>query len=158
MGGGGILGAAVAESASAEALEAAYGELAHEARARLPAYRPKTVCTDGWDATQSAWKSLFPAVCIIRCFLHAVLNVSERCGRDLALRTLVLDRVWEVYEARTRAQFSQRLRRLREWATTRLSEGQSGRWSSSSAARAHSSCKRTASLQRIGPPMPSIGS
>jgi hypothetical protein len=81
------------------------------------------VCTDGWDATQSAWKSLLPAVCIILCVLHSVLKVSERRGRDLALRTLVLDRVWEVDEALTRAQFSQRLRRLREWATTRLSEG-----------------------------------
>jgi hypothetical protein len=123
VGGGCILGAAVAESASAEAPETAYGEFAHEARELLPAYRPKTVCTDGWDATQSAWKSLFPAVCIILCFLHSVRKVAERCRRDLALRTLVLDRVWEVYEALTRAQFSQPLRRLREWATTRLSEG-----------------------------------
>ncbi len=87
-----------------------------------PADRPQTVCTDGWDGTQSAWRSLFPAVCSILCFLHSVRNVAERGGRDLALRTLVLDRVWEVDDACTRAQCSQRLRRLREWATTRLSE------------------------------------
>jgi len=123
VGGGGILGAAVAKSASAEALEVAYGEFAQEARERSPAYSPKTVCTDGWDATQSAWKSLFPAGCIILCFLHSALTVAERCGRDLVLRTRVLARVWEVYQAPTRAQFSQRLRRLREWATTPLSEG-----------------------------------
>ena len=123
VGGGGLLGAAVAEAASAEALEAASGEFAHEARTLWPADRPQTVCTDGWDATPSAWKSLFPAVCSILCCLHSVLNVAERGGRDLALRTLVLDRVWEVDDACTRAQCSQRLRRLREWATTRLSEG-----------------------------------
>ncbi len=123
VGGGGLLGAAVAEAASAEALEAASGACAHEARTLWPADRPQTVCTDGWDATPSAWKSLLPAVCSILCCLHAVRNVAERGGRDLALRTLVLDRVWEVDDACTRAQCSQRLRRLREWATTRLSEG-----------------------------------
>ena len=123
VGGGCILGAAVAASTSAEALAAAYGACAQEACALLPAYSPKTVCTDGWDATQSAWKSLLPAVCIILCFLHSVLKVADRCGRDLVLRALVLDRVWEVYEALTRAQCSQRLRRLREWATTCLAEG-----------------------------------
>jgi hypothetical protein len=54
------------------------------------------VCTDGWDATQSAWKSLFPAVCILLCCRHSALTVAERCGRDLVRRTVVLDRVWEV--------------------------------------------------------------
>jgi hypothetical protein len=90
---------------------------------RLPAYRPQTVGTDGWDATPSFWKSLLPADGLILCCLHSALNVAERCGRDLPLCKLVRDRVWEVYEARTRAQCSQRLRNRREWATTRLSEG-----------------------------------
>ena len=74
-------------------------------------------------STQSAWRRLFPAVCIILCFLHSVLKIAERCGRDRATRTLVLDRVWKVYDACTRAQFSQRHRRLREWATAGLPEG-----------------------------------
>ena len=121
--GGGILGATVTEAASADALEAAYGEFAQEARALSPTYSPKTVCTDGWEGTQSAWRRLFPTVGIILCFLHSVLKIAERCGRDRATRTLVLDRVWAVYDSCTRAQFSQRLRRLREWATAGLPEG-----------------------------------
>ena len=123
VGGGCILGATVTDSASAAALEGAYGEFAQEARELAPTYSPQTVCTDGWEGTQSAWKRLFPRVCLILCFLHSVLKIAQRCGRDRELRKLVLDRVWAVYEALTRAQFSQRLRRLREWATSHLPEG-----------------------------------
>ena len=119
-------GATVTDSASADALEAAYGEFAQEARELSPPYSPKTVCTDGWEGTQSAWRSLFPTVCIILCFLHSVLKIAERCARDRQMRKLVLDRVWEAYDSCTRAQFSQRLRRLREWATAHLPEGASG--------------------------------
>ena len=116
VGGGCILGATVTEAASADALEVAYGEFAQEACALLPTYSPKTVCTDGWEGTQSAWRSLCPTVCIILCFLHSVLKIAKRCERDRATRTLILGRVWAAYNACTRAQFSQRLRRLREWA------------------------------------------
>jgi hypothetical protein len=123
VGGGCILGATVTAAASAAALEAAYGEFAEEARELSPTYSPQTVCTDGWEGTQSAWRRLVPTVCIILCFLHSVLKIAERCGRDRAMRRLVLGRVWAVYDACTRAQFSQRLRRLREWATVGLPEG-----------------------------------
>src|SRR5207253_1398816 len=60
---------------------------------------------------------------IMLCFLHSVLKIAERCGRDRTTRMLVLDRVWAVYASCTRVQFSQRLRRLREWATAGLPEG-----------------------------------
>src|SRR5207245_538469 len=123
VGDGCILGATVTEAASADALEAAYGEFAQEARALSPTYSPKTVCTDGWEGTQSAWRCHFPTVGIILCFLHSVLKIAERCGRDRARRKLVLDRVWAVYDSCTRAQFSQRRRRLREWATAGLPAG-----------------------------------
>jgi hypothetical protein len=123
VGGGCILGATVTDAASADALEAAYGAFAEEARELSPTSSPQTVCTDGWEGTQSAWRRLFPTVCIILCFLHSVLKIAERCGRDRAMRRLVLGRVWAVYDACTRSQFSQRLRRLREWATVGLPEG-----------------------------------
>jgi hypothetical protein len=123
VGGGCLLGATVTDAASADALEAAYGACAEEARALSPTYSPTTVCTDGWEGTQSAWRRLFPTVCILRCFLHAVLKIAERCGRDRTTRTFVLDRVWAVYASCTRAQFSQRRRRLREWAAAGLPEG-----------------------------------
>jgi len=122
VGGSGILGATVTDAASADALEAADGAFAQEARALSPTSSPKTVCTDGWEGTQSAWRRLFPTGGILLCFLHSVLKITERCGRDRATRKLVLDRVWAVYDSCTRAQFSQRLRRLREWATAGLPE------------------------------------
>ena len=123
VGGGGILGATVPEAASADALEAAYGEFAQEAHALSPTSSPKTVGTDGWEGTQSAWRRLCPTGGILLGFLHSVLKITERCGRDRARRTLVLDRVWAVEDSGTRAPFSQRLRRLRAWATAGLPEG-----------------------------------
>jgi hypothetical protein len=123
VGGGGLLGATVTEAASADALEAAYGECAQEARALSPPSSPKTVCTDGWEGTQSAWKRLFPTGGILLGFLHAVLTIAARCGRDRARRKIVLDRVWTVYNSCTRAQCSPRLRRLRAWVTAGLPEG-----------------------------------
>ena len=79
--------------------------------------------TDGWEATQNAWQRLFPGICIILCFLHAVLKIGERCVRNLPLRTSLVDKAWSVYEAVTRAQFSQRLRRFREWGLKHKSLG-----------------------------------
>ena len=46
VGGGCLLGATVTDAASADALEAAYGEFAQEAHALSPTYSPKTVCTE----------------------------------------------------------------------------------------------------------------
>jgi hypothetical protein len=123
VGGGCLLGATVTETASADALEAAYGEFAQEACALSPTSSPTTVCTDGWEGTQSAWRSLFPTVGILLCFLHSVVKIAKRCGRDRATRTLILTRVWAAYNSCTRAQFSQRLRRLREWANARPLKG-----------------------------------
>ena len=123
VGGGGILGATVTEAASADALEAADGACAQEARARSPTSSPQTVCTDGWEGTQSAWKRLVPTGGMLLCCLHSVLTITERWGRDRATRQLVLDRVWTVSNSCTRAQGSQRLRRLRQWATAGLPAG-----------------------------------
>src|SRR3989440_10750013 len=123
VGGGCTLGATVTDAASADALEAADGAFAQEARALSPTSSPKTVCTDGWEGTQSAWRRLFPTGGIILCFLHAILKIAKRCGRDRETRTLILARVWAAYNSCTRAQFSQRLRRLREWATARPLKG-----------------------------------
>ncbi|POZ50200.1 hypothetical protein [Methylovulum psychrotolerans] len=50
-----VLGVAVAENAGTEALTKAYGVFAEEAKAAKPGYRPETVNTDGWAATQNAW-------------------------------------------------------------------------------------------------------
>ena len=121
--GGSILGAELTESASADALEKAYGVFAAEARLLDEDYVPETVCTDGWEATQSAWEKIFPAITVILCFLHSVLRLWDRCTKNRPLRAEVTDRAWRVYHAATRAQFGQRIRRFREWASAQLSEG-----------------------------------
>jgi hypothetical protein len=117
-GGGCVLGISVAETADSDSLETAYGEFVVEAREVLAEYQPRSVCTDGFQATRDAWRQLFPTITLVLCFLHSILKITERCRG--ALRRQVLDRAWHVYQATTKGQFSQRLRRLSEWATTHL--------------------------------------
>jgi hypothetical protein len=115
-----ILGAALADNADTQALTEAYQEFQQEAHDLDPQYTPQTVNTDGWEPTQNAWKALFPKVNLILCFLHAFLRIRDICKRHKELLQTVGDRVWRAYHAETRAQFSQRIRRLREWAETKL--------------------------------------
>jgi len=118
-----FLGVSVVEAAGTEDLTAGYGEFAEEARALAPGYAPETICADGWEPTRSAWLSLFPTVTIVLCFLHSILKVRDRCRRDARQRSLLLEKLWHVYEAATRCEFSQRLRRVREWAERALPGG-----------------------------------
>lgn len=120
-GGACILGASVSLSACRPALEAAYGVFAEEAKALQGDYRPETVNTDGWKPTQQAWKCLFPQVVVILCFLHAFIKIRDRATKPMqaAFKT-ASDKVWSAYRSKTKRQFAQRLRRLREWAETTL--------------------------------------
>jgi len=117
------LGVSVCESAEAGALSEGYGVFAEEARNLDPAYAPATVNTDGWEATQLAWKALFPGITVMRCFLHAFINIRDRCKRWGELFYEIGERVWEAYHAPTKRAFAQRLRRLREWAERTLDPG-----------------------------------
>jgi hypothetical protein len=118
VGGGCVLGISVAAQATSASLQAAYGEFKAEATAVFPAYQARSVCTDGFQATRDAWHQLFPQLTLVLCFLHSILKLTERCRG--ALRRQVLDRAWAVYHAATKGQFSQRLRRLAQWAHTTL--------------------------------------
>jgi len=118
-----ILGASVVVSASTEDLTTGYGEFADEARALDEDYAPETVCADGWEATASAWRAAFARVAIVLCFLHSVIKMRDKCRKNAPLRTQVLEKAWAVYKAATRAEFSQRLRRFREWAEATLAKG-----------------------------------
>jgi len=89
-----------------------------EASAVFPTYRVRSVCTDGCQATRDAWQQLVPHFILVLCFLHSILKLTERCRGTL--RHQVLDRAWTVYQAVTKAQFAQRLRRLAEWAHSSL--------------------------------------
>ena len=116
-----LLGASVAPSASQPDLKAAYGVFAHEARDVDPDYCPDTVNTDGWKATQGAWKALFKRISVILCFLHAYLKVRERATKAMgASFTEAADKIWHAYGAPSKRAFAQRLRRLRDWAKEAL--------------------------------------
>lgn len=118
-----ILGASVARSASQVDLEKAYGVFASEAQALDADYAPETVNTDGWKATQNAWKALFTRITVILCFLHAWIKVRDRAKKSFGeLGQDVQRRIWEAYRATSKRAFSQRLRRLREWAVHALPE------------------------------------
>jgi hypothetical protein len=150
-GGGCCLGLAPAETAGNDDLEAAYGVFRDEARRLDPKYRPQTVNTDGWPATQAAWRALFKGVTIILCFLHASLKVRERAKHLKETFEALRERVWGAYHAPDARSFSQRLRRLREWAEAHVDRvvvrekvlALCGKRAAFLKAYAHPGCRRT---------------
>jgi len=120
VGAGCCLGAALAQTAGADDLLAAYSVFKAEARDVQPGYAPRTVSADGWAATHQAWLALFPLVVILRCFLHGWLNVRSR-GKLSDGFAQLSERVWHAYHALTRRSFGQRMRRLWEWAQANVS-------------------------------------
>jgi hypothetical protein len=114
------LGACVADGCDETALTAAYGAFRQEAQDVEPGYAPQTVNTDGWQATRLAWVALFPLVAVLRCFLHGWLSIRDGCKKHPLFATLS-EKVWHAYHATDRRTFSQRLRRVREWARRALS-------------------------------------
>jgi hypothetical protein len=116
-GGGCCPGLALAETAGAEGLTKADGVFREEARRLDPDYRPETVNTDGRSATQAAWRARFHGVTLILGFLHAFLKIRERAVHLKEGFDTLRERVWGAYQAPGVRSFSQRLRRLREWAT-----------------------------------------
>ena len=112
-----ILGASVSENASETGLTEAYGKFKEEACNLDPAYAPKSVNTDGWKATMNAWKSLFTGIFVICCFLHVFIKIRDRSSKKYKeIFNTVADKIWDCYKAETKSSFSQRVRRLYEWA------------------------------------------
>jgi hypothetical protein len=114
------LGASVVDTCDEQALTKGYGVFRQEAQDVEPDYSPHTVNTDGWQATQLAWRALFPLVVVLRCFLHGWLSIRDGCKKHLLFHTLS-EKIWQAYHATDRRTFSQRLRRVREWAERTLS-------------------------------------
>jgi hypothetical protein len=114
------LGASVVDTADEAGLTAGYSTFKTEARDVEPAYAPRTVNSDGWQATRLAWQALFPLVVVLRCFLHAWLSIRDGCKKHPQFATLS-EKVWHAFRAVERRTFAQRLRRLREWAQRTLS-------------------------------------
>jgi len=113
-----VLGASVALGIDTPELSEAYQHFKEEAQQLQPDYQPETVNTDGWEATQKAWRNLFPLIVIIECFLHAFIKIRER-GKHLkdVFRQLA-HQVWAVYHAVDAASFCLQAQELLTWAET----------------------------------------
>jgi hypothetical protein len=71
---------------------------------------------DSWKATRKAWKTLFPAIVIICCFLHVFIKIRDRAKKKYRdIYENVASKLWECYRAESKMSFSQRIRRLVEW-------------------------------------------
>jgi hypothetical protein len=114
-----FLGVDIAENAGTKALVEGYKSFHARSSCIEPNYRPETVNTDGWEHTQTAWQTLFPGIQLILCFLHAVLGIRKCCRRTPALLQEVTGKLWRIYKAPSKRQFSQRLRRIQAWAKNR---------------------------------------
>lgn len=117
-----VLGVSLALSANEESLAQAYGYFKDEASHVKADYQPQTVNTDGWSATQAAWRRLYPAIVLIQCFLHAFLKIRDRTKRRFkSLYPEIKHQVWEIYKAPDRQTFLNLTHNLQQWATTTLS-------------------------------------
>jgi hypothetical protein len=118
-----FLGVEASNGADEASLKEAYGVFRKEALALDPGYQPQTVNTDGWWATQKAWRGLFHRVFILECFLHAFLKIRDRATKKLqAVFGQAADKVWEVYNSASKRQMGQRIRRLADWAGRQVPE------------------------------------
>lgn len=153
-GSGCCLGMALARAAGNADLEAAYGVFRDEARLLDPEYRPETVNTDGWPATQAAGLALFKGITLILCFLHAFLKIRDRAKHLGETFDALRERVWDAYHAPDARTFSQRLRRLREWAEAHVEKAVvrekvlslCSKRGAFARAYAHPGCRRTSNM------------
>lgn len=118
-----ILGASVAENASTDGLTEAYDNFKKEAQNISPDYAPKTVNTDGWPATQAAWKKLFSLITIIPCFLHAFLKIRDRSKHMKTTFQEISGKVWDVYHSVNETIFMKQIIELKEWAQKTIKPG-----------------------------------
>lgn len=116
-----VLGASVALNADEAALTEAYGQFKQEAHHLNPDYQPQTVNTDGWSATQKAWRTLFTTIIIIECFLHAFLKIRNCCKkRYKSLWPDIQQRVWDIYQAADAQDFRQQTTDFLTWTQKSL--------------------------------------
>ena len=147
VGGGCLLGVALTSSADDVHLQEAYGVFAAEARDIKPEYAPETVNTDGWAATQNAFRALFPTIAVVLCFLHGFLKIRDRCRKAHELHR----RVWDVYRAATAAEFRRLMSEFQQWCGTQtwtasVREMLEKLWNKTESyvvAYAHPGCQRT---------------
>ena len=99
-----ILGASTSASAQTADLTEAYREFKTEALRLKPTYQPQTVNLDGWKQTKQAWLTLFPLIAVLRCFLHAFIQVRMRC-KSKSVYPQIRYLVWQIYHARSQTNY-----------------------------------------------------
>ncbi|MGZ3432901.1 MAG: hypothetical protein ACXVA7_14025 [Isosphaeraceae bacterium] len=114
-----LWGIAVSPTANEVDLSAAYGRFRDEAADVSAAYTPETVNTDGWKATQAAWRTLFPTITVILCFLHGFLKIRDRGRKAVELHR----QVWEVFRAASAQAFRAAMESFRQWCAVRVWSG-----------------------------------
>ena len=82
-----------------EGLQTGYGAFATEAKTMNADFEPKSVVIDGWPATRSAWKTLFPTATLILCFLHGVLKIGDRAKHLKEQWATIRLMLWDAYKA-----------------------------------------------------------
>jgi hypothetical protein len=127
VGAGCILGVEAVSTAGVQDLTLGYQTFQTEALNLKPDYQPETINTDGWEETQAAWKIIFPGVALILCFFHSVLGIKKYLRRSQELVKEVQKKLWNLYQATSKREFAQRLRRLQEWATPEQIESEKAR-------------------------------
>jgi hypothetical protein len=116
VGCGCFLGVEAAQKADFECLAKAYGVFKAELLRVFAGFVLRSVNTDGWAATQKAWRSLWGKIAIVECFLHAWLKVRDRAVAKMEkLFHEASEKVWDCYRAENKRSMSQRLRRLKAW-------------------------------------------
>ncbi len=115
-----ILGIDIVEQADTISLTEGYKTFADEARNLEPNYSPLSVNTDGWEATQQAWRTLFPNISVILCFLHFILGIRDHIRRDKPFLKSMKSKLWRIYQGSNKKEFSQRFRRFYEWSLKQM--------------------------------------
>lgn len=93
-----------------------YGVFKNEAQRVSSEYSPLTVTTDGWEATQNAWQTLFPSIVLYRSFLQVFISLRKLKNKFKLIDFDFASKLWHCYQAPESIPFSQRIRRLNEWA------------------------------------------
>ena len=117
-----ILGASVTETADSAGLEEGYGVFKAEAQSVKTNYAPKTVNTDGWAATNAAWRKLFPTVITLLCYLHAFIKIRSRCKRLGDVFDEIKMHVWDIYHADSKHDFMVQVGNFETWLESKRSD------------------------------------
>jgi len=118
-----VLGASLTLGADEKSLTEAYGHFKTEAQNVAPDYAPDTVNTDGWEATQAAWRTWFTQITVILCFLHSFIKIRDRCKRMKDLYGEIKTRVWDAYHALDADAFTRKIADLKTWAVDKIPDG-----------------------------------